>query len=93
MTRRCFRRRLGYGGKDNEQYQASSGISSDAGLRDNMDYPDLPLSNLYLTMLPKLGVGTESFDDSTETFSGGFGESSRCPSFRLEYGEGHMIRT
>ncbi len=36
-----------------------------------MHYPALPLSNLYLTMLPKLGVGTESFDDSTETFSGG----------------------
>ena len=34
-----------------------------------MDYTELPLSNLYLTMLHKLGVETKSFAGSTETLS------------------------
>jgi hypothetical protein len=34
-----------------------------------MDYTELPLSNLYLTMLHKLGVKTESFGGSTGTLS------------------------
>lgn len=42
---------------------------SDAGYRSEMDYQELPLSNLYLTMLHKLGVETDSFADSTKTLS------------------------
>jgi len=32
-----------------------------------MRYTELPLSNLYLTMLHKLGVEANSFGGSTET--------------------------
>jgi len=56
-------------GQGNDTHQATSGISSDAGWRGEMDYTELPLSNLYLTMLNKLGVETESFGGSTETLS------------------------
>ncbi|MGB0580110.1 MAG: DUF1552 domain-containing protein [Limisphaerales bacterium] len=42
---------------------------SDAGYRTEMDYTELPLSNLYLTMLHKLGVEATSFADSTRTLS------------------------
>ena len=54
-------------GQGNKNHQATSGISTDAGWRAEMDYTELPLSNLYLTMLHKLGVETESFADSTST--------------------------
>ena len=35
-----------------------------------LDNEDLPLSNLYVTMLQRLGVETGSFADSTGTISG-----------------------
>ena len=54
-------------GQGNEKNQATSGISTDAGWRADMGYTELPLSNLYLTMLHKLGVEAESFGGSTET--------------------------
>ena len=56
-------------GEGNEKNQATSAISSDAGWKGSMDYTELPLSNLYLTMLQKLGVETDSFGGSTGTFS------------------------
>ena len=56
-------------GRGNEDNQADSGISTDAGWRGEMNYEEAPLSNLYLTMLHKLGVETESFADSTGTLS------------------------
>ena len=56
-------------GQGNDKHQATSGISSDSDWRGEMDYTELPLSNLYLTMLHKLGVETESFGGSTETLS------------------------
>ena len=56
-------------GQGNDKQQATSGISSDAGWRGEMDYTELPLSNLYLTMLHKLGVEAKSFAGSTETLS------------------------
>jgi hypothetical protein len=34
-----------------------------------MNYEELPLSNLYVTMLQKLGVETETFADSTGTLA------------------------
>ena len=58
--------KYGHGNDDN---QADAGVSSDAGWRGKMDYEELPLSNLFLTMLHKLGVETESFADSTGTFA------------------------
>ena len=42
---------------------------SDAGWRSEMDYQEATLSNLYLTMLQKLGVEAESFADSDGTVS------------------------
>ena len=54
-------------GQGNEKNQATSGISTDAGWRADMGYTEMPLSNLYLTMLHKLGVEAKSFGGSTET--------------------------
>ena len=56
-------------GQGNEDSQADAGISTDAGWRGEMDYEELPLSNLYLTMLQRLGVETDGFADSTGTFA------------------------
>ncbi|HBV32817.1 MAG TPA: hypothetical protein DEB49_10200, partial [Verrucomicrobiales bacterium] len=54
-------------GEGNDKNQATSGISNDSGWRAEMRYTELPLSNLYLTMLHKLGVEANSFGGSTET--------------------------
>lgn len=56
-------------GQGNEDNQADAGVSTDAGWRGEMGYNELPLSNLYLTMLQKLGVEVESFADSTGAFA------------------------
>ena len=56
-------------GQGNDKHQATAGISTDAGWRGEMNYTELPLSNLYLTMLHKLGVEAKSFGGSTETFN------------------------
>jgi|TARA_B110000467_G_scaffold28778_1_gene25852 hypothetical protein len=56
-------------GQGNEDNQADAGISSDIGWRREIGYEELPLSNLYLTMLQKLGVETETFGGSTGTLS------------------------
>ena len=56
-------------GLGNEKNQATSGISNDSGWQAEMRYTELPLSNLYLTMLKKLGVQAKSFGGSTETLS------------------------
>ena len=54
------------GNKDN---QADAGASSDKNWRSEMNYEELPLSNLYVTMLQKLGMETETFADSTGTLA------------------------
>ena len=56
-------------GLGNEKNQATSGISNDSGWQAKMRYTELPLSNLYLTMLKKLGVQAKSFGGSKETLS------------------------
>ena len=56
-------------GQGNEDNQSDAGISTDAGWRGEMDYQELPLSNLYLTMLHKLGIETDHFADSTNTLA------------------------
>lgn len=40
---------------------------NDKAFRSEMDYQELPLANLYVTMLQKLGVETDTFADSTGT--------------------------
>ncbi len=57
-------------GTGNEDNQADAGISTDVGWRNEADYEELPTSNLYLSMLHKLGVETESFGGSTGTLAG-----------------------
>ncbi len=56
-------------GSGNEDNQATSGITTDAGWRGDINFQELPLSNLYLTMLHKLGVETDHFADSTNTLA------------------------
>ena len=53
----------------NSSNQATSGIANDSGWQAEMRNAELPLSNLYLSMLHKLGVETESFGGSTEPLS------------------------
>ena len=53
----------------NSSNQATSGIANDSGWQAEMRDTELPLSNLYLSMLHKLGVETESFGGSTEPLS------------------------
>ncbi|MGI9474470.1 MAG: DUF1552 domain-containing protein [Rubripirellula sp.] len=53
----------------NEDNQADAGASSDKNWRSEMNYEELPLSNLYVTMLQRLGVETETFADSTGTLA------------------------
>ena len=56
-------------GQGNEDNQADAGISTDVGWRGEMNYKEQPLSNLYLTMLQRLGVEAEAFGGSTGTYS------------------------
>ena len=54
-------------GTGNEDNQATSGISTDAGWRGDMGFEELPLGNLYLSMLHKYGVEIDTFAGSTQT--------------------------
>jgi hypothetical protein len=56
-------------GKGNEKNQAGAGSSTDKNWRSEMNHEELPLSNLYVTMLQRLGVETETFADSTGTLA------------------------
>lgn len=42
---------------------------NDRAFRSEMDYQELPLANLFVTLLQKLGVETDTFADSTGTLS------------------------
>jgi hypothetical protein len=48
-------------GKGNEDNLAGAGIDSDAGYRSKIEAEELPLSNLFVTILQRLGVETDSF--------------------------------
>lgn len=56
-------------GSGNEDNQATSGIRTDVGWRGEMDFEELPLSDLYLSMLHKFGIETDSFGGSTRTLA------------------------
>ena len=56
-------------GKGNEDHQAGSGISTDAGWRGEMTWEEEPLSKLFLTMLHRFGIEAQSFGGATETLS------------------------
>jgi hypothetical protein len=48
-------------GKGNEDNQAGAGIDSDAGWNGKIQAEELPLSNLFVTVLQRLGVETDVF--------------------------------
>jgi hypothetical protein len=48
-------------GKGNEDNQAGAGIDSDAGWTGKIQAEELPLSNLFVTVLQRLGVETDVF--------------------------------
>ena len=56
-------------GQGNEDNQVDAGINSAIGWSREASYEELPLSNLYLTMLQRLGVETESFAGSKKTLT------------------------
>jgi len=48
-------------GKGNEDNQAGAGIVTDAGWRGKMEVEELPLAQLFVTVLQRMGVETNSF--------------------------------
>jgi hypothetical protein len=56
-------------GKGNEDNQAGAGIDSDAGWTGKIQAEELPLSNLFVTVLQRLGVETDSFGGYSGTLS------------------------
>lgn len=48
-------------GTGNEDNQAGAGIDTDAGWNSKMDVEELPLSKLFVTILQRMGVETDSF--------------------------------
>lgn len=54
-------------GKGNEDNQAGAGIVTDAGWSGKMEVEELPLSNLFVTVLQRLGVETDTFGGVTGT--------------------------
>ncbi len=57
-------------GNGNEDNQAGAGIDTDAGWQSKPDVEELPLSKLFVTILQRLGVETDSFGGQTGTLSG-----------------------
>ena len=54
-------------GKGNEDNQAGAGIVTDAGWRGEIEAEEEPLSRLFVTILQRLGVETDSFAGITGT--------------------------
>ena len=52
-------------GEGNEDNQAGAGIVTDAGWRGKMHSEELPLAKLFVTILQRLGVETDTFADAT----------------------------
>ena len=56
-------------GKGNEDNQAGAGIDTDAGWQGKQEVEELPLSKLFVTILQRLGVETDSFGGHTGSLS------------------------
>ena len=56
-------------GKGNEDNQAGAGIDTDAGWTSKVEVEELPLAKLFVTILQRLGVETDSFAEQTGTLS------------------------
>ena len=57
-------------GKGNEDNQAGAGIDTDAGWQGKIEVEELPLAQLFVTVLQRLGVQTDSFGGASGTLSG-----------------------
>lgn len=56
-------------GKGNEDNQAGAGIDTDAGWQGKVAVEELPLAKLFVTILQRLGVKTDSFAGHSGTLS------------------------
>ena len=56
-------------GKGNEDNQANAGIVTDAGWNGRIEAEELPLARLFVTVLQRLGVETESFAGTSGTLN------------------------
>ena len=56
-------------GQGNEDNQAGAGITSDAGWRGKIEAEELPLAHLFVTILQRIGVETDSFAGYTGTLN------------------------
>ncbi|MDB5346606.1 MAG: hypothetical protein JWP89_4983 [Schlesneria sp.] len=56
-------------GKGNEDNQAGAGIDTDAGWTAKIEVEELPLAKLFVTILQRLGVETDSFGGHSGTLS------------------------
>ena len=56
-------------GKGNEDNQANAGIVTDAGWNGRIEAEELPLARLFVTVLQRLGVETESFAGASGTLN------------------------
>ena len=54
-------------GSGNEDNQAGAGIVTDAGWRGDMQAEELPLAHLFVTILQRMGVDTDTFAGFTGT--------------------------
>ncbi|MGY8644143.1 MAG: DUF1552 domain-containing protein [Verrucomicrobiales bacterium] len=54
-------------GQGNEDNQADAGVSTDKGWRTEAEHQEAPIADLYVTILQRLGVETESFAGSSKT--------------------------
>ena len=56
-------------GKGNEDNQAGAGIATDAGWKSNVTVEELALAKLFVTILQRFGVETDSFAGQTGTLN------------------------
>ena len=56
-------------GTGNEDNQAGAGIDTDAGWQSKAEVEELPLSKLFVTILQRLGVETDTFGGATGSLS------------------------
>ena len=57
-------------GKGNEDNQAGAGIDTDSGWQGKVEVVELPLSQMFVTVLQRLGVETDSFGGVQGTLTG-----------------------
>ena len=56
-------------GKGNEENQAGAGIDTDAGWQGKVEVEEHPLAKLFVTVLQRLGIKTDSFSGYTGTLN------------------------